>query len=60
MVLLLLGALGAGRQEAQATCREGESEEPLSLLLSTALGDAATCGDRRVVELLLEVGGGRG
>ncbi len=60
MVLLLLGALGAGRQEAQATCREGESGEPLPLLLSTVLGDAATCGDKGVVELLLEVEGGGG
>ncbi len=28
---------------------------PLPLLLNTALGDAAKCGDKVVVELLLEV-----
>ncbi len=60
VVLRLLGALGAGRQEAKAACRGGESGGPLSLLLSTALEDAAECGDRDVVELLLEVRGGWG
>ncbi len=92
VALMLLGALGAGRQEAKAASSSEEVQRdgdgaggdgnegsmlgvehfpgaprtppvvplPLPLLLSTALGDAATCGDRGVVELLLEVRGGGG
>lgn len=51
VVVLLLGVLVAGRAETPRS----PPGLPLPLLLNTALGHAAKCGDEVVVELLLQV-----